>query len=102
MQTTDSDRKLTDRMGSYWTNFARTGDPNGQGLPEWPALTAERDVWMKLDAKPEPIEGLRARKLDILEEALRNRIDAVAGPPPEPPPPPAPTEGELAPVLGSE
>ncbi|MBI1400350.1 carboxylesterase family protein [Hyphomonas sp.] len=102
MKTTDSDRKLTDRMGSYWTNFARTGDPNGQGLPEWPALTAERDVWMKLDAKPEPIEGLRARKLDILEEALRNRIDAVAGPPPEPPPPPAPTEGELAPVLGSE
>jgi para-nitrobenzyl esterase len=102
MKTTDSDRKLTDRMGSYWTNFARTGDPNGQGLPEWPALSAERDVWMKLDAKPEPIEGLRARKLDILEEALRNRIDAVAGPPPEPPPPPAPTEGEFAPVLGSE
>jgi para-nitrobenzyl esterase len=102
MKTTDSDRKLTDRMGSYWTNFARTGDPNGQGLPEWPALSAERDVWMKLDAKPEPIEGLRARKLDILEEALRNRIDAVAGPPPEPPPPPAPTEGEFAPGLGSE
>jgi len=102
MKTTDSDRKLTDRMGSYWTNFARTGDPNGQGLPAWPALTAERDVWMKLDAKPEPVEGLRARKLDILEEALRNRIDAVAGPPPEPPPPPAPAEGDLAPVLGSE
>lgn len=102
MKTTDSDRKLTDRMGSYWTNFARTGDPNGQGLPAWPALTAERDVWMKLDAKPEPVEGLRARKLDILEEALRNRIDAVAGPPPEPPPPPAPSEGDLAPVLGSE
>ncbi len=102
MKTTDSDRKLTDQMGSYWTNFARTGDPNGQGLPAWPALTAERDVWMKLDAKPEPVEGLRARKLDILEEALRNRIDAVAGPPPEPPPPPAPSEGDLAPVLGSE
>ena len=28
------DRKLSEQMMSYWTNFARTGDPNGEGLPE--------------------------------------------------------------------
>ena len=31
------DRHLADAMSSYWANFAKTGDPNGPGLPQWSA-----------------------------------------------------------------
>jgi para-nitrobenzyl esterase len=33
----DVDTKLADQMSSYWVNFITKGDPNGAGLPRWPA-----------------------------------------------------------------
>lgn len=39
-----SDRALSDAMKGYYLNFIRTGDPNGDGLPEWPASSGEGQV----------------------------------------------------------
>lgn len=37
----DSDMELSERMMNYWVNFAKTGDPNGEGLPKWEAYRPE-------------------------------------------------------------
>jgi len=38
------DRRLSDQMMTYWTNFARTGDPNGPGVPTWPRYDGATDA----------------------------------------------------------
>jgi para-nitrobenzyl esterase len=45
------DYKLSELMQRYWTNFAKSGNPNGEGLPNWPAYNG-KDGWqvMHLDA----------------------------------------------------
>jgi para-nitrobenzyl esterase len=45
---TDADHKLADLLGSYWFNFAVTGDPNGPGLPQWPAFDEKQHQTMGL------------------------------------------------------
>lgn len=44
------DFTLRDQMSGYWTNFARTGDPNGPGLPQWPTFRKATDKVMRFDA----------------------------------------------------
>ncbi|MGH9582279.1 MAG: carboxylesterase/lipase family protein [Bryobacteraceae bacterium] len=37
------DWKVSHTMSSYWTNFAKSGNPNGKGLPHWPAYNVQDD-----------------------------------------------------------
>lgn len=46
---TADDYKLSELMVSYWTNFAKTGNPNGAGLPCWQPYTADHRMRMRLD-----------------------------------------------------
>jgi para-nitrobenzyl esterase len=47
------DYKLSDLMQTFWTNFARSGDPNGAGAPHWPAYDAAGN-WPVMRLSPDP------------------------------------------------
>ena len=52
---TATDRKVAEEMSSYWVNFASTGDPNGQDLPQWPAFRPGDDTTMELGNRMGPM-----------------------------------------------
>lgn len=43
---------LSEMISCYDVNFAKTGNPNGKGLPPWPAFTDKNQLVMVFDAAP--------------------------------------------------
>ena len=62
------DRRISDLMSSYWTNFAKTGDPNGPGLPRWPAYGgANNSPVMHFSAESQAIPARRHARYEFLD-----------------------------------
>ena len=61
------DHRLSEEISSYWTNFAKTGSPNGNGLPYWPAYT-KQDGYQVMHLSP---------KLHAAADAQRARYELL-------------------------
>ena len=69
----DVDRALASAMSDYWVNFITNGNPNGQGLPEWPAYNRKTEPYQELGGAIRTGHHLLKRELDFLEQALARR-----------------------------
>jgi len=93
-QPAPGDQELSAIMAAYWTNFAKRGDPNGEGLPQWPPFSEANPVVMYLKYPPhtgpapseEGLKGLEAyfawRRTPEGEAFVRTSAPAGGGAPP--------------------
>jgi para-nitrobenzyl esterase len=77
----DVDKKLADAMSTYWANFARNGDPNGNGLPVWPAYKDKTTSGraMILGDKIEPEATTDAARLALYDSLYSKQMAPAVG-----------------------
>ena len=68
-EASEADKAVAKTIHAYWLNFAKTGDPNGEGLPHWPRYSADKDVLMLFD---------RDGKAKAVADPLKVRLDLTA------------------------
>jgi len=69
------DFKLADLIETYWTNFAKTGNPNSATVPEWPQLGAARSyIRFSQDGSVVTLTGLRGAQCAPYRQRLAERV----------------------------
>jgi para-nitrobenzyl esterase len=62
------DRRMAETLSSYWVNFAKNGNPNGPGLPDWPTYAGPRGTVMRLAAQPSAGPDPRLARYEVLNK----------------------------------
>ena len=68
----EADRRLSATLQAYWTNFAKTGNPNAEGLPAWPTHDAKSRQYIAFDTLGDAVvrENQRGAFCDLFREAM--------------------------------
>ncbi|XP_045670920.1 cocaine esterase isoform X2 [Ursus americanus] len=69
VEVTEEEKLLSRKIMKYWANFARNGNPNGEGLPHWPVFDQE-EQYLQLNTQPAVGRALKAHRLQFWTKTL--------------------------------
>ncbi|XP_040185272.1 pyrethroid hydrolase Ces2e-like isoform X2 [Rana temporaria] len=69
----EEEKKLSKTMMKYWANFARTGDPNGSDMTQWPQYD-EDENYLQIDIQQKVFQRLKEKKFNLLTKVLPEKI----------------------------
>lgn len=78
-EATPEEQELAQVMNTYWANFAKTGNPNGDGVPDWTAYDTQSEEILEIEpdgetvGKPDP----RKERLDVIKKAIETLRDRL-------------------------
>lgn len=74
-EATSEEKELARVMNTYWINFAKTGNPNGPGLPVWPLYDTQKEEILDIDLEGKPASKPDPRKarFNVIEKAFKKR-----------------------------
>lgn len=70
------DYRVERQMSSYWLNFAKSGNPNGRGLPRWPAFNPRHQQTMELGNRVGPMRLAPPARLAFWSQHLKYPLGA--------------------------
>ncbi|XP_053459635.1 cocaine esterase-like isoform X2 [Nycticebus coucang] len=76
IEITEEEELLSRKMMKYWANFARNGNPNGDGLPHWPVFDQE-EQYLQLDIQPTVGRALKAHRLQFWTKTLPQKMQEL-------------------------
>ena len=68
----DQDTKISNGMSSAWVRFAKSGNPNGPGVPQWPAFNTDRESYIEFGDRIATGTALRKKQLDFMTDFMNS------------------------------
>ncbi|KFV67829.1 Fatty acyl-CoA hydrolase precursor, medium chain, partial [Dryobates pubescens] len=68
-EVTEEEKNLSRTLMKYWANFARTGNPNGEGLAEWPSYNLHEE-YLQINLKQKKGRKLKEKKVDFWKKVV--------------------------------
>ncbi|KAM6409220.1 fatty acyl-CoA hydrolase precursor, medium chain-like [Rhynochetos jubatus] len=73
-EVTEEEKNLSRTLMKYWANFARNGNPNGEGLVEWPSYNLDEE-YLEINLKQKKARKLKEKKVEFWRKVMLEKTN---------------------------